>query len=138
MPLSCLYQFQGYYLAPVNFMAGIHSSLKSKFKLNSGYLKTDTLEDHRDIINLLKQVPRMLEQIKVLLQKGVENGMTYHNASMFRVPEQFETLLNFTSVEETTFYDPFKALIGDSDEFVEIREEAKEVIQNQLMPAFEN
>jgi hypothetical protein len=51
-------------------MEGIQTTLVDRFELNSGYLKTDTLKDHEDIINLLRQVPRQLEQIQILLEKG--------------------------------------------------------------------
>ena len=61
---------QSYVFAPVNFMEGIQTTLVDRFELNSGYLKTDTLKDHEDIINLLRQVPRQLEQIQMLLEKG--------------------------------------------------------------------
>ena len=52
-------------------MEGIQTTLVDKFELNSGYLKTDTLKDHEDIISLLRQVPRQLEQIQILLEKGI-------------------------------------------------------------------
>ena len=61
---------QSYVFAPVNFMEGIQTTLVDRFELNSGYLKTDTLKDHEDIVNLLRQIPRQLEQIQILLKKG--------------------------------------------------------------------
>ena len=63
---------QSYVFAPVNFMEGIQTTLVDRFELNSGYLKTDTLKDHEDIVNLLRQIPRQLEQIQILLKKGTE------------------------------------------------------------------
>ena len=51
-------------------MEGIQTTLVDRFELNSGYLKTDTLKDHEDIVNLLRQIPRQLEQIQILLKKG--------------------------------------------------------------------
>jgi len=130
-------KFKGYYFAPVNVMNGVHTDLANNFKKDSGYLKTDTLKDHKDIIKLLQQVPRQLEQIQILLQKGIESGMTYHEASMSRVPKQFENLLNYGKVENSKFFEPFKALVGDSDEVVEIQEEAMRVIHHEVMPAFQ-
>ena len=61
---------QSYVFAPVNFMEGIQTTLVDRFELNSGYLKTATLKDHEDIVNLLRQIPRQLEQIQILLKKG--------------------------------------------------------------------
>ena len=61
---------QSYVFAPVNFMEGIQTTLVDRFELNSGYLKTVTLKDHEDIVNLLRQIPRQLEQIQILLKKG--------------------------------------------------------------------
>ena len=51
-------------------MRGIQSSLPRSFEKNSGKLKTDTLEDFQNIIKLLKQVPRQIDQIQTLLEKG--------------------------------------------------------------------
>ena len=117
-------------------MTGIQSSLSSNFELNSGYLKTDTLQDHQDIINLLRQVPRYLEEIQILLEKGIESGITHHEASMSRVSFQFETLLKNSKAQDTMFYNPFKTLKGDPEEVVVIQEEAKRVIEHQVIPAF--
>lgn len=61
---------QSYVFAPVNFMEGIQTTLVDRFELNSGYLKTASLKDHEDIVNLLRQIPRQLEQIQILLKKG--------------------------------------------------------------------
>ena len=51
-------------------MRGIQSSLPRSFEKNSGKLKTDTLEDFQNIIKLLRQVPRQIDQIQTLLEKG--------------------------------------------------------------------
>ena len=118
-------------------MGGIQTDFANNFKPSSGFLKTDNLKDHKDIINLLKQVPRYIEQIKILLQKGIESGMTYHEASMSRVDKQFETLLDYGKVENSKFYQPFGVLLGDSDPVIEIQEEAKRVIHHEVKPAFE-
>ena len=64
--------------------------------------------------------------------------MTFHEASLSRVPKQFENLLNFGKTENSTFYQPFQALLGDSEAVIEIQEEAKRVIRHTVMPAFEN
>ena len=63
--------------------------------------------------------------------------MTYHEASMTRVSKQFDNLLNYNNVEDTGFYNPFKGLEGESEKVVEIQKEAKRVIENQVMPAFQ-
>ena len=52
-------------------MSGIQSSLPRSFEKNSGKLKTDTLEDFQNIIKLLRQVPRQIDQIQILLEKGI-------------------------------------------------------------------
>ena len=57
---------------------------------------------------------------------------------MSRVGKQFEILLNYSNVEDTDFYNPFKyQLLDDSKEAIEIGKEAKKVIANDVMPAFE-
>ena len=65
------------------------------------------------------------------LKKGIENGITHHEASMSRVGKQFEILLNYSNVEDTDFYNPFKyQLLDDSKEAIEIQKEAKKVIES--------
>ena len=71
------------------------------------------------------------------MEKGIDSGMTYHEASMTRVSKQFDNLLNFSNVEDTGFYNPFKGLDGESEKVVEIQREAKRVIENQVMPAYQ-
>ena len=71
------------------------------------------------------------------MEEGIDSGMTYHEASMTRVSKQFDNLLNYSNVEDTGFYNPFKGLEGESEKVVEIQKEAKRVIENQVMPAFQ-
>ena len=52
-------------------MGGIQSSLPRSFAKNSGNFKTDTLEDFQNIIKLLREVPRQIDQIQILLEKGI-------------------------------------------------------------------
>ena len=71
------------------------------------------------------------------MEEGIDRGMTYHEASMTRVSKQFDNLLNYSNVEDTDFYNPFKGLQGESEKVVEIQKEAKRVIGTQVMPAFQ-
>lgn len=71
------------------------------------------------------------------MEEGIDRGMTYHEASMTRVSKQFDNLLNYSNVEDTGFYNPFKGLQGESEKVVEIQKEAKRVIGTQVMPAFQ-
>ncbi len=130
-------KFKTFLLAPVNFMSGIQSSLPQIFKLD-GYLKTETLEDYQDILNLLKSIPQRIQEVIKLLGIGIKNGITLHNASMSRVPAQFENLLNYGKVEDTAFYQPFEKLLGDSAQVQNIQEEAKRIIHHEIMPSYES
>ena len=81
-----------------------------------------------------------MEEITVLIytvEKGIGSGMTYHEASMTRVSKQFDNLLNYSNIEDTGFYNPFKGLDGESEKVVEIQKEAKRVIENQVMSAYQ-
>ena len=71
------------------------------------------------------------------MEEGIDSGMTYHEPSMARVSKQFDNLLNYSNVEDTGFYNPFKGLQGESEKVVEIQKEAKRVIGTQVMPAFQ-
>ena len=122
--------------APVHFKFGIQGSLPYTFKSKGG-LKTDNLNDYKDIINLLENIPKQIDQIIDLLVKGISKGMTFHEASMSRTPKQFEILLNYEKIENSDFYKPFADLVGNSSEIVELQEKAKKIIHHKIRPAYE-
>jgi len=90
----------------------------------------DSVQDYNSLLIRLKKVPTQLDQIIKLLKQGIEEEITHHNASMFRVKKQFETILN-SPVEETDFYKQFHKMpetLGispDLPELIAIQEEAK-------------
>jgi uncharacterized protein (DUF885 family) len=116
-------------------MSGAQGDLVNLFSQH-GYLKLDNLQDHKDAITFLKNIPKYLDQIKTLLQEGVKSGLTYHEASMSRVRKQFERLEVKSIEADSGFYVPFKNLKGDSNAVVAIRQEALEVIRDHVLPAF--
>jgi uncharacterized protein (DUF885 family) len=90
----------------------------------------DSVQDFNSLLIRLKKVPIQLDQITELLKQGIEEEITHHNASMFRVRKQFEVILN-SPVEKTDFYKQFQKMpetLGisqDSPEVIGIQEEAK-------------
>ena len=117
-------------------LGGIQNSLPSTFT-SKGQLKTDNLNDYKDIIKLLENIPKQIDQIIELLVNGISKGMTFHKASVDRTSQQFENLLNYGKIENSKFYKPFADLIGNSSEIAEIQEKAKKIIHHKVRPAFE-
>ena len=77
-------------------MGGIQSSLPRSFEKNSGKLKTDTLEDFQNIIKLLRQVPRQIDQIQTLLEKGTVFQRAVLEFSHLRNEWKIETAMQIT------------------------------------------
>lgn len=123
-------------MAPVSFMDGVQTQLPNYFK-GENVLKTDSLSDYKDILKLLEGIPKYLQQIQILLQKGIENKLTFHKASMSRIKAQFEKLMDFGKIEDCIFYTPFQKLMGNSEAVENIKEEAKRTIHHKVIPAFE-
>ena len=97
---------------------------------DDGVQKLESVQDFNSLLIRLAKVPAQLDQIIELLKQGIEEEITHHNASMFRVKKQFEAILS-SPVEKTDFYKQFLKMpetLGispDSPEVTGIQEEAK-------------
>ena len=120
---------EGFFFAPINFMNGVHSSWPNFFA-TKGNFKLESQQDFTYALQVLQKIPKQLEQIQKLCEKGISRGLTFHEASMSRVLKQFESL-NVDNVEESKFYAPFKKASRD------IQDRAKSSIQNNVLPAYQ-
>ena len=120
---------EGYFFSDIHFMSGVQTSWPNFFKEKSNF-KLKSYQDYRDVLKLLQKIPKQLDQIQILCEKGIARKLTFHEASMSRVEKQFDNLLSVQNPEDTKFFVPFESAAQD------IQESAKSTIQNDVLPAF--
>ena len=128
------YRFNSHYM-PLTSEYGFHSSL-SFMVARGDYSSKAGFETY---LKRLSQVPRFFEQNIYWMNKGLETGLTQPKAVLAGYEESISAFL-VDDVTESEFYAPFKqntAGITD-DEFAQLQSQAKEVIAQQVLPAYQN
>ena len=136
---TCVRGFKqkGYLLPPVSFMNGIHVTLTTLFKDKN--MKLESLGDYQNAVRRLKNIPEQIDQVILLLEKGIVSGKTYANESIFRTKEQFERLQ--VRPEASDFYKVFKGMqqkLPNVDESLikSVQSDARNLIHASVLPAF--
>ena len=136
---ACIQGFQqeGYLLAPISFMNGVHIKLTKFFKGNN--MKLKSLKDFENAIKRLRKIPKQIDEVITLLNLGIAAGKTHANESVFRTKDQLERLQ--VRPEASEFYEIFKTIQDflpqlDSSYVQSIQLEAKTVIRGKVLPAF--
>lgn len=99
----------------------------------------NNLKDYEDMIARLKASPKAIANVKSLLEKGVQAGITPARITLVKIPEQMDQILK-SDVKESSIYKPFSEI---KDSFPEadrkkIQEEAATVIHDQVYPALKD
>ncbi|XP_076359504.1 uncharacterized protein LOC143251969 isoform X2 [Tachypleus tridentatus] len=125
-------KFPGY-LFPVNRLEGVQLKLKTTV---NNYMNFDTAEDFRKLISRYRAFPKQADEIIELMKEGIRQGRTNHAVSMKHVLEQFALLQK--PVEDSSFFKPFLSFPDSvpSTEQETLKSEAKNVIEEHLLPAF--
>jgi len=99
-------QYKGYLFPPVNIMSSVAVTLPNVIKNT----QLDSIQDYEDLLNRLKKVPKMIQQMKALLQEGIKEGYTYAKESFSGVVRKFADLQ--VDAENSIFYSKFRAIPG--------------------------
>lgn len=120
-------------LMPIDALNGIQTQIPQTLL----FMPNETVEQAEDIFSRLKAIPEALEQVLVLLNLGIEKGITPPKVVMGVVPQQIENLLT-EDPKESALYLPFLQLSENLP--LEIREQfqqkAEAVIVDKVFPAF--
>ena len=96
-----------------------------------------TPKDYQDRITRLNRLPELIDQVMVLLQKGLDSGITPPRITLREVPQQIKNQM-VNSPEEHPFFKSFNecpAGIPEADR-ARLRNEAKAAIQQKVIPAY--
>ena len=127
---------EGYLFAPISFLDGIEKVLPQNYKTSS-FFKQECVEDYRNIITRLKGIPRQIQDLIETLKAGIRAKKTYSNESLSRAKSHFEAI-QVEDVEESAFYTPFKKMEEIAqDERKAIQKQAKKIIKQSVLPAFQ-
>ncbi|CAG5122487.1 unnamed protein product [Candidula unifasciata] len=120
------------YLMPISYLEGIHLD----FDLTLSYMKYDTEEDFNKYLSRLQKLPQRIEQVIVLLKKGVEEGIVQFSTSVNRVPKQIESILN-TAIDEQAFLKPFTEEHPQvpKEQLEKIQVTARDLVKSAIVPA---
>jgi len=119
---------------PVNQMGGFHLSVPRVLKM----MPASNLKDYENILARLGGVPAQIDQIIVLLEKGLAEGITPPKITLRDIPQTIENLIA-AETEESVFFTPFKKfpeMIGP-DKQNELKQKAKIVIIEKVYPAYQ-
>lgn len=129
------YRYKAHY-TPLTAESGFHSSLAflpsiMPFKNN---------QDFDNYISRLKAVPKYFQQNIHWMKEGMKVGNTVPKAVLKGYEEGIQSFIT-DDVEKSLFYGPVKgetpAGVSDKD-FAEYRKQIKQVIKEQVIPAYQN
>ena len=90
-------------LMPINQMSGIHQQIAQTITLTP----INNEKDANDLLKRLNGIPILLDQIKVLMEKGLEKKITPSRNSLMGVPEQIQNLIA-ADASKSNFLDGYK------------------------------
>eukprot|EP00094_Tigriopus_californicus_P005138 TCALIF_04952-PA protein Name:"Similar to Slc25a15 Mitochondrial ornithine transporter 1 (Mus musculus)" AED:0.50 eAED:0.50 QI:0/0/0/0.33/1/1/3/0/767 len=128
---------EGYYFPPVHYIRGIQSFLVEQWVLD-GLFEYKTVDDLQNPLKRLKAIPAYIDDIINTLKEGASKNMTFAPESFHKTKEQFAAL-QVSKPEESNFYVPFEkmsATLFDRDSIRGIQNEAKKVIEAEVLPAY--
>ena len=100
-------------------------------------LPMDSLTDYEDWLARLRAMPQQLAQYRQLLEQGIAENRVQAQIVMSRVPAQIENLLEGNTTE-SPFYKAFRNMPAalTPEEQASLRQEAEQIISEQINPAF--
>jgi uncharacterized protein (DUF885 family) len=125
-------QFRDEYLA-LNQMGGVQQDTAQILEISP----RATVKDYENIIARLNALPTLIDQTIVLLQKGLETGITPPRITLRDVPDQVASQMN-PDPEKNALLKPFTEFpiqISETDR-TRLRKEAAVALKGKVVPAF--
>ena len=122
------------YLVPFNSDWGFYMEL-ARLPKDSEF---SNLEDYRNYLGRLHQLPRLMDQYIALMRKGLELGMTQPRVILDGRDEPIRAQL-VVDVSQSPFFDPFQSIPESiaGGEKSELLATAEQVISSEVIPSFQ-
>jgi uncharacterized protein (DUF885 family) len=127
------YQY-GAHLIPLTAESGFHSDLA--FMVSGTEFKSK--QDYLDYLSKLKTIPVYMQQQTDWMKQGLATGMTQPKAVLVGFDQSILAFIS-KAPEQNVFYRPFqqKPEFVDADSWVVMQSEAKQIVDQQLNPAYQ-
>jgi uncharacterized protein (DUF885 family) len=127
------YQY-GAHLMPLTSESGFHSDLAF---MVSG-TEFNTKQDYLDYLSKLKTIPVYMQQQTDWMKQGLATGMTQPKAVLVGFDQSILAFIS-KAPEQNVFYRPFsqKPEFVDADSWVAMQQQAKQIVDQQLNPAYQ-
>jgi uncharacterized protein (DUF885 family) len=125
-------RFKGEYLQ-INQLGGVQQDAAETLEISP----RATVKDYEDMIARLNALPKLIDQTLVLLNKGLENGVTPARITLRDVPQQVKDQM-VDDPEKNALLKPFTEFPGEISkaERARLREEAATALRTKVIPAF--
>lgn len=124
----------GAHLIPLTAESGFHSNLA--FMVSGTEFKTK--QDYLDYLSKLKTIPLYMQQQTEWMKQGLATGMTQPKVVLVGFEQSILAYISKTP-EQNVFYRPFqqKPEFVDLDSWIAMQSEAKQIVDQQLNPAYQ-
>ncbi|RHW76854.1 DUF885 family protein [Colwellia sp. RSH04] len=98
-----------------------------------------SVQDYQDYISRLKAIPHYFQQQTRWMEKGIQVGITQPKVVLKGFEESIAAYIK-ENVEDSGYYKPFKNMSNQvsSEQKKKLTEEAKQVLVNKVMPAYQD
>ncbi len=121
-------------LTPLTQLNGVQQDIPQLVAV----MPSGTVKDYQDILARLKAVPALTGQVRVLLERGLKEGITPPQITLRDVPQQVRDQI-VKDPAEAPMLTPFKTFPNTipTAKQEELRKEAHSLYTGQIVPAFE-
>lgn len=127
------FRFQGF-LMPIGYSEGVHVD----FERLVSYMTLEGVSDFEKVLARYRQLPKQIDQIILLMKKGVETGVVHHHISMKGVGQNIGRFV-VRDATKSPLWTPFSQIPDTvtKEQRDILKQKATEVIAQQISPAFE-
>lgn len=122
------------YQMPITAEGSFHVNLATMHR----YARFNTLDDYKNHLKRMQQVPRVVQQHMDNMQAGLARGFTQPQAIIQHYPEFIDTYIK-AEPTESDFYQPFlhKPKYVNETAFSELQQQAKTIITDGINPSYQ-
>ncbi|MCX7553817.1 DUF885 domain-containing protein [Marinicella sp. S1101] len=122
------------YQMPITAEGSFHVNLATMHR----YASFNTLDDYKNHLNRMQQVPRVMQQHIENMQAGLARGFTQPQVIIQHYPKFIDTYIK-AEPTESDFYQPFlkKPKYVNETDFSKLQQQAKTIITDSINPSYQ-
>lgn len=118
----------------IDQIQGLHNQMAGIIQL----MPTNNKKSINNIISRLEGIPKLVEDIQITLQEGIEKGIVMPTNTVINVPNQIDNLISH-QIEKSVFFTPFAKLELkiNNEGGISIQDQAIKIITEEVNPSLE-